>query len=51
MSNKDEELKKYANGSPINAELENKGIGLELKTNIEAFQEGSFPEKLIDEIN
>ena len=50
MSNKDEELKKYANASPINAELENKGIGLELKTNIEAFQEGSFPEKLIDEI-
>ena len=50
MSNKDEELKKYVNTSPISTELENKGIGLELKTNIEAFQEGSFPEKLIDEI-
>ena len=50
MSNKDKELKKYVNTRPISAELENKGIGLELKTNIEAFQEGSFPEKLIDEI-
>ena len=50
MSNKDEELKKYVNTSPISTELENKGIGLELKTNIEAFQEGSFPEKLMDEI-
>ena len=50
MSNKDEELKKYVKTSPINTELENKGIGLELKTNIEAFQDGSFPEKLIDEI-
>ena len=50
MSNKDEELKKYVNTSPISAELDNKGIGLELKTNIEAFQEGSFPEKLMDEI-
>ncbi len=50
MDNKDKELKKYVKTSPINTELENKSIGLELKTNIEAFQEGSFPEKLIDEI-
>ena len=50
MDNKNEELKKYVKTSPINTELENKSIGLELKTNIEAFQEGSFPEKLIDEI-
>ena len=50
MDNKDKGLKKYAKNSPINTELENKDIGLELKTNIEAFQEGSFPEKLIDEI-
>ena len=50
MSNKDEELKKYVKTSPINTELENKGIGLELKTNIEAFKDGSFSEKLIDEI-
>ena len=50
MNNKDKGLKKYAKNSPINTELENKGIGLELKTNIEAFEDGSFPEKLIDEI-
>ena len=50
MDNKDEKLKKYAKNSPINKELEGKSLGLELKTNIEAFQEGSFPERLIDEI-
>ena len=50
MDNKDEELKKYAKNSPINKELEEKDFGLELKTNIEAFQDGNFPEKLIDEI-
>ena len=50
MDNKDEELKKYAKNSPINKELEEEGFGLKLKTNIEAFQDGNFPEKLIDEI-
>ena len=50
MDNKDKGLKKYAKNSPINTESEEKKFGLELKTNIEAFQEGSFPEKLIDEI-
>ena len=50
MDNKDERLKKYAKNSPINTESEGEGFGLELKTNIEAFHDGSFPEKLIDEI-
>tara|TARA_B100000809_G_scaffold196673_1_gene196196 strand:- start:26 stop:391 length:366 start_codon:yes stop_codon:yes gene_type:complete len=50
MDNKDEELKKYAKNSPINKELEEEKFGLKLKTNIEAFQDGNFPEKLIDEI-
>ena len=50
MDNKDKGLKKYAKNSPINTESEEKDFGLELKTNIEAFQDGSFPEKLIDEI-
>tara|TARA_B100001146_G_scaffold189907_1_gene174631 strand:+ start:393 stop:758 length:366 start_codon:yes stop_codon:yes gene_type:complete len=50
MNNKDEELKKYTKNSPINTESEEKDFGLELKTNIEAFHDGNFPEKLIDEI-
>ena len=50
MDNHKEKLKKYAMNSPINTELDRIDIGLELKTNIEAFQEGSFPEKLIDKI-
>ena len=50
MDNKDERLKKYAKNSPINTESKGEGFGLELKTNIEAFHDGSFPEKLIDEM-
>ena len=50
MDNKDEGLKKYAKNSPINTESKGEGFGLELKTNIEAFHDGSFPEKLIDEM-
>ena len=50
MDNMNEELKKYAKNSPINTESEEKDFGLELKTNIEAFHDGSFPEKLIDEM-
>jgi hypothetical protein len=50
MDNKDKGLKKYAKNSSINTESDEKDFGLELKTNIEAFQDGSFPEKLIDEM-
>ena len=46
MNNKDEELKKYTKNSSINKESEEKDFGLELKTNIEAFHDGNFPEKL-----
>ena len=48
MDNNKEKLKKYAINSPINTELDRIDIGLELKTSIEAFQEGSFPENTLN---
>ena len=45
-----EELKKYLKKSSVESNLEGKEIGLELKTNFEAFEEGRFPEKLLEEV-
>ena len=49
MKSEKEELEKYLKSSPIEKNIEEKEIGLELKTNFEALQEGSFPEKLLEE--
>ena len=45
-----EELKKYLKKSSIESRLDEKEIGLELKTNFEAFEKGRFPEKLLEEV-
>ena len=45
-----EELKKYLKKSSIESKLDEKEIGFELKTNFEAFEEGRFPEKLLEEV-
>ena len=36
--------------SSIESNLNEKEIGLELKTNFEAFEKGRFPEKLLEEV-
>ena len=48
MESDKDELKKYLKKSSIESNLDEKEIGLELKTNFEAFEEGRFPEKLLD---
>ena len=50
METDKEELKKYLKKSSIESNLNEKEIGLELKTNIEAFEQGRFPEKLLEEV-
>ena len=50
MESDKEELKKYLKKSSIEANLDGKETGLELKTNFEAFEEGRFPEKLLEEV-
>ena len=51
MGTDKEELKKYLKKSSIETNLDKKEIGLELKTNFEAFEQGRFPEKLLEEVN
>ena len=51
MESDKEELKKYLKTSSIEENVDKKDIGLELKTNYEALQEGTFPKKLLEEIN
>tara|TARA_B100000959_G_scaffold284704_1_gene357092 strand:- start:46 stop:411 length:366 start_codon:yes stop_codon:yes gene_type:complete len=51
MESDKDELKKYLNRSSIEEIIDKKEIGLEVKTNYEALQEGTFPEKLLDEKN
>jgi len=50
METDKEELKKYLKKSSIESNLNEKEIGLELKTNFEAFEQGRFPEKLLEEV-
>ncbi len=50
MESNKEELKKYLKKSSIESNFDEKEIGLELKTNFEAFEEGRFPEKLLEDI-
>ena len=49
MKSEKEEIKKYLKSSSIEKIVDGKEIGLELKTNFEALQEGTFPEKLLEE--
>ena len=50
METDKEELKKYLKKSSIESNLNEKEIGLELKTNFEAFEQERFPEKLLEEV-
>ena len=50
MESEKEELKKYLKKSSIESNLNEKEIGLELKTNFEAFEKGRFPEKLLEKV-
>ena len=50
MESDKEELEKYLKKSSIESKLDEKEIGFELKTNFEAFEEGRFPEKLLEEV-
>ena len=50
METDKEKLKKYLKKSSIESNLDEKEIGLKLKTNIEAFEQGRFPEKLLEEV-
>ena len=48
MESDKEELKKYLKKSSIESNLDEKEIGLELKTSFEAFEKGRFPDKLLE---
>ena len=50
MESDKEELKKYLKKSSIESNLDGKEVGLGLKTNFEAFEEGRFPDKLLEEV-
>ena len=45
----DDKLKKFSRKSEIESEINSKKIGLETLTNLEAFQQGKFPENLVEE--
>ena len=49
MKTEDDKLKKYARKSEFESEVDSKGTGFETLTNIEAFQQGRFPENLVEE--
>ena len=49
MKSEKDEIKKYLKSSSIERIIDEKEIGLELKTNFEALQEGTFPENLLEE--
>ncbi len=48
MKSEKEKIQKYLKSSSIEKIMNEKEIGLELKTNFEALQEGTFPEKLLE---
>ena len=48
METEDEKLKKFSRKSEIESEMDSKKIGLETLTNLEAFQQGKFPENLVE---
>ena len=48
MDSEKEEIKKYLKTSSIKAELEQDEEGPQLMTNIEAYHEGNFPDRLVE---
>ena len=49
MKTEDDKLKKFARKSEIESEIDSKKISPETLTNLEAFQQGKFPENLVEE--
>ena len=49
METEDDKLRKFARKSEFESEIDSKKIGLETLTNLEAFQQGKFPENLVEE--
>ena len=49
MEPDDKKLKKFARKSEIESQIDSKEIGFETLTNFEAFQQGRFPENLVEE--
>ncbi len=49
METEDDKLKKFARKSEFEAEIDSKKISPETLTNLKAFQQGKFPENLVEE--
>ena len=49
METEDDKLRKFARKSEFESEIDSKKIGFETLTNLEAFQQGKFPENLVEE--
>ena len=49
METEGDKLKKFARKSEIEHEIDSKKIDFEALTNLEAFQQGKFPENLVEE--
>ena len=49
METEDDKLRKFARKNEFESEIDSKKIGFETLTNLEAFQQGKFPENLVEE--
>jgi hypothetical protein len=49
METEDDKLRKFARKSELESEIDSKKISPETLTNLEAFQQGKFPENLVEE--
>ena len=49
METEDDKLRKFARKSEFESEIDSKKISPETLTNLEAFQQGKFPENLVEE--
>ena len=49
MKTEDDKLKKFARKSEFESEIDSKKFSPETLTNLEAFQQGKFPENLVEE--
>ena len=49
METEDDKLRKFARKSEFEAEIDSKKISPKTLTNLEAFQQGKFPENLVEE--
>ena len=50
MKTKDDKLRKFARKNEFESEIDSKKISPETLTNLEAFQQGKFPENLVEEL-